>query len=144
MTKINGDSCPGWYKMDNTATYIKMADCPEIQGLRTKDNWQNGDYYSTVFNDGVFMVYPLDVWDVPLYIRHRSECIFLPRQDQLQEMIGRGISSLESYAFHFGDWCLENYHRAGQSGSMEQLWLIYVMRWKFNKAWNGTEWKEVV
>jgi hypothetical protein len=54
-----------------------------------------------------------------------SKCVWLPRQDQLQEMYGT-----------FQE-CSVN---GGVVTSMEQLWLAFVMKEKHNKVWNGNDW----
>lgn len=131
--------------MDTSETYIKMADCEGIQALRTKDNWQIGDYYTTKFQDGVFLVSPLnDAWaDVPLYIRHRIECIWLPHQDQLQEMVPFGPPSqihlmhrfMESLGYGDNETSAEMVFE-----TWEQLWLALVMKENHNKVWVEGEW----
>ena len=74
--------------------------------------------------------------------------IWLPRQDQLQEMIDRSILNETSLALakRFGKW-LENNSFIGsclteivRKNSMEQLWLAFVMKEKYNKTWNGEDW----
>jgi len=72
---------------------------------------------------------------------------WLPRQDELQEMIldkeNSPISELK---------CLVDLSSEGPEGeewideywegfsSMEQLWLAYVMKENYNKIWNGKDW----
>ena len=78
----------------------------------------------------------------------QHECIWLPRQDQLQDMI-QG-SQLEVIA-GFTDWVfgLPEYQTvtptpcpSEQFTSMEQLWLAFVMSEKFGKFWNGEDWEK--
>jgi len=83
--------------------------------------------------------------------------IFLPKQDQLQEMLldDWHMSGLMQMA-NSNYWsesdcpdeptcseCIEKgkYFRAFKS--FEQLWLAFVMEEKYNKQWNGKEWKEL-
>jgi len=76
--------------------------------------------------------------------------IWLPRQDQLQEM----VLSKEEPDFNFVYW-LEIFYEwyENEKGyyfdkednevdfkSMEQLWLAFVMAEKYNKRWDGKEW----
>jgi hypothetical protein len=68
--------------------------------------------------------------------------IWLPRQDQLQEMmyISKGgkhvlISMLESFYKWFNN---EAVYKQGLLG-FEQLWLAFVMKEKYNKIWNEEE-----
>ena len=65
--------------------------------------------------------------------KYRVDVIWLPRQDQLQEMVNRPSLS----------WMLRdasNFEHDVEFDSMEQLWLAFVMKEKYNKIWNGSEW----
>jgi len=86
------------------------------------------------------------------YDDHEWSCVWLPRQDQLQEMvIERGKCSPNkdvalSYMFH--NWITEEDGRSFGFGkavfpdpSMEQLWLAFVMKKNFKKVWNGENWR---
>ena len=67
------------------------------------------------------------------YIKHH---IWLPRQDQLQAMIKEYdeayglIDAIHEYILTH-EW---------KRMSMEQLWLAFVMKEKYQKTWNGKEW----
>jgi len=82
-----------------------------------------------------------------------SNYIWLPRQGQLQDMIGSykeafnlfchyGWRISEGYDTYCGkpDRDLQNTY-IEQFTSMEQLWLAFVMKEKYNKQWNGKDWK---
>lgn len=67
--------------------------------------------------------------------------IWLPRQDQLQEMIAKDgkcdcldclVSGLHN--FHY------SHTRPPNFTSMEQLWLAFVMKEKYGKRWDGADW----
>jgi hypothetical protein len=74
--------------------------------------------------------------------------IWLPRQDQLQEMItvydtmddnkDEQLSSF--YEFCFSGYWADEYHKRNRM-SYEQLWLAFVMNKKYNKKWNGKNWE---
>jgi len=73
----------------------------------------------------------------------RHHCVFIPRQDQLQEMVKK--ESIGTLIDHFITW----YYKFSEKNpeilpereyTMEQLWLAYVMKEKYNKTWNGSEW----
>jgi len=111
--------------MDTTETYIKMCEKaeeiqleywdPELLGYEDLQDFYAGDE-DTVYRG-----------------EHR---IWLPRQDQLQEMFNDNIN----YTIQiqgFGE-ILEFYG----CQSWEQLWLAFVMKEKYNKTWNGEEWVE--
>ena len=141
--------------MDTSEGYIKMCDCPEIQGQRPKgQGWRNwGDDGDFVFVrhdddplDNRFHAGPSIVWNgcLPTSGYHNwremwasvadEEVVWLPRQDQLQEMLGMGL-----------DWQVRNvvsfYHDVmdDNAKSWEQLWLAFVMHEK-GKHWDGEQW----
>ena len=66
--------------------------------------------------------------------------IWLPRQDQLQEMIGIKyyISSLNFIKQELIEKSIPQYH--DQFNSMEQLLLSLVMEKNYDKVWNGKDW----
>jgi hypothetical protein len=59
-------------------------------------------------------------------------CIWLPRQDQLQELIGCIGGSHKEIMREFCD--------AEYFYSLEQKWLAFVMLKKFHKVWKGNDW----
>ena len=115
--------------MDFTETYIKMCDHPKIQ-----DKWDKKDNeYSISYKNK-------DIW-----ISHEGNFtykaeIWLPRQDQIQEMFNWKAGSLID-RFH---WFLfeANHPMKWDVFSMEQLWLIYYMHEKHNLIWDGEKWKK--
>ena len=119
--------------MDTTPKYIKMCSCPEIQGL-WKPRW--GDFVYD--NDGA--VFPIATVRID-----KDECTWLPRQDQLQEMVFDETVGMQSrccaiYEFSIS---IDGYVFTLDDGSLEQLWLAFVMKEKFNKVWDDKkeEWK---
>ena len=113
-------------------TYIKMADCPEIQDL-----WkpQCGDRYAIW--DGTWQDYVF-VGDGDLIKLDKTGKVWLPRQDQLQEMLGNMEKTLPLF-YHWGR-TLEPF--IAYADSWEQLWLGLVMKENFGKVRTGQEWKE--
>ena len=71
--------------------------------------------------------------------------IWLPRQDQLQEIYrkavkcSKGKSATFRLAMDISCW-LGNRQYPQKFTSMEQLWLAFVMRKKYQEVWNGAEW----
>ena len=92
--------------------------------------------------------------------KHYDGCIWLPRQDQLQDMLKDQIKKLHKDSFGYiqgrypeGYICLclmsdfetfidSEYQYIDYVGfdSMEQLWLIFVMDTKYKKRWDGIRW----
>lgn len=77
---------------------------------------------------------------------HSEVAIWLPRQDQLQEIL---IADYEEIGKEYNDkWdrllfaCNDFVNGDYFDGhSMEQLWLAFYMSEKHNKKWNGKEWE---
>jgi hypothetical protein len=70
-----------------------------------------------------------------------SEVIWLPTQDQLQNMVidwecGQSLANICLHLLLFASG------HPYSNDSFEKLWLGYVMKIKFNKVWNGTDWVE--
>ena len=70
----------------------------------------------------------------------KENLIWLPRQDQLQEMLAFENVPINSVAGVGYLLCLLQYPIGLKCTSMEQLWLAFVMKEKYNKIWNGEDW----
>lgn len=123
--------------MDTSETYVQMCrQAKEIQGLWHRDY---GDFYYHKGTDdtlpSIETFPPPDSW----VGWKQSDNIWLARQDQFQAMLSLGLAELEM-AFH--DFCLTSVYALEKRylGSMEQLWLAFVMHKKFGKVWNGSDW----
>ncbi len=148
--------------MDTSETYIKMADCPEIQ-----EQWQydGGDFYVHRFwkEDGEQFAGKEIVLNLCESCNVIDSCggtkvgeyspkgkyIWLPRQDQLQEIYGENDVFKDYPTDRVGRlWNIykekggANRHWIGLT-SMEQLWLAFVMKEKFNKVRNGDKWEQL-
>jgi hypothetical protein len=75
-----------------------------------------------------------------------EKCTWLPRQDDLQGMV-KGTSDLDHLLERFDAFIRRHWEYKdsvtpiGVFGSMEQLWLAFVMMEKHNKVWNGEDWE---
>lgn len=124
--------------MDTSKEYIKMCE----KAVEVQENWKRnfGDYAwkgedylcipdaCIILNDGTQIIPP-----------YGDKLIFLPRQDQLQGMIKDTYQSSLVLSCALYHWIMKLDLR--ESDSMEQLWLAFVMKEKFNKTWNGEDWK---
>jgi len=140
--------------MDTSETYnvyIKMCDCKEIQ---EQVKWGDGNnYYSW---EGRF-VSPVQYFvkgvtkpDCIHVIAAKGEyfkdvefgeLVWLPRQDQLQEMVdGTSFEVLDEF---IGWREFEALVKFVHNASMEQLWLAFVMEELYKKQWDGTEWQVI-
>jgi len=132
--------------MDTSAEYIEM--CTKSDSLQNiLREWDDGDFlayhneYGYEREADVAFICDSD----PYYQRPDPKCkvrpTWLPRQDQLQEIvIGRVFDSAQDlmrWAYSFLDTIYQQY----PYNSIEQFWLMFIMKEKFNKEWNGSEWK---
>ncbi len=113
--------------MDTSETYIKMCEkAEEIQALCSYECrvysvnmawWDtNGDCWFNVNNER-------NIW--------------LPRQDQLQEMVRGKFRRQYLMLVDFATLCVDD---MPDDMSMEQLWLAFVMIEKYGKVWKGEDW----
>ena len=123
--------------MDTTETYIKMCSKAAVDlGFDAKAKPLAGDYRvrrsggAYVSNSGGAYVSNGEVWytdETPLY-----------RQDQLQKMIDYEWTG--DLIRRFFIWGQEEGFQTKSIASMEQLWLAFVMKEKYNKTWDGEAW----
>ncbi len=131
--------------MDTSKGYIDMCEAAsEIQ-----DVWKPS---RADFIKGDFVGYIQDVSIVPSIVKYainplgedsevgryawyfQNELVWLPSQDQLQDMTGWCMADNVMQSAEFFE------QNESKIGSMEQLWLAFVMKEKYNKKWNGEEW----
>lgn len=133
--------------MDTSEQYIKMCEkVEEIQGCWNAESAKAGDFFYHIQGKDVQTVSGEILGDGDLSCACCNR-IWLPRQDQLQEMVSKRLKEIRmKIDWYFGDqWRMIFYddplkysHVYGKS--MEQLWLAFVMREKFNKIWNVGDW----
>jgi len=142
--------------MDNSETYIKMCDCPEIQ-----ENCKMlvGDYFIDMSQRASVTIHNVDVGmrlcliNILDGIREMdTNDIWLPRQDQIQEMLPnyghfeRHINALLGFIEWFQSEVKvypkrSNYEDLEKKyASSEQLWLAFYMHEKHSKIWDGNKW----
>ncbi|KKM21549.1 hypothetical protein LCGC14_1634280 [marine sediment metagenome] len=141
--------------MDTSPEFILQCEkAEEIQAGHKSycDGWKDGDFYYWSVDDRIkvaytesfddYIVQHPEQWD---FLRGRR-VIWLPRQDQLQEMvICHGASDRGALVIDivrcFYKWITHTPYNAGLAYSLEELWLAFVMQEKFKKKWTGEEWK---
>jgi len=138
--------------MDTSEKYIEMCEkAGEIQQLRKKaKDWDKGDWYHHLVCGGNIHVVSmkLNTWDITV-----QGSIWLPRQDQLQEIWmkhpeehsddARFEAKMDAFIYWlWGETFKHNFYLSQYHNfpSMEQLWLAFVMEEKYNKTWDGKEW----
>ena len=83
----------------------------------------------------------LRAWEIEKY----PDTIWLPRQDELQLILDepKFLSSHLANFKEFIDQVINSDYYYGPLLSMEQIWLCFIMKEKYNKVWNGEKWKKV-
>lgn len=115
--------------MDISETYKKM--CRQAERVAPEL------FYKDVF----------DVHDYAFLVEGNDLLWWLPRQGQLQEMLLTPLVDIFTLNYNFYNFIFKQgefivTECASQFGSMEQLWLAFVMKEKYNKIWDGEEWKQ--
>jgi len=137
------DTTPVYTKMCMKAEEIQLAWKPIPGDFCEKSYSQGVDTVASVSKDVLF--FPEDVGFDYIVGEEREECIWLPRQDQLQEMVG-GNHWVKHYHFQtfINDilgWEIMKFNlNLDNYTSLEQAWLAYVMWGTFKKLWNGEDW----
>ena len=122
--------------MDTSKEYILMCKkAKEIQKLRTP---KDGDF--ALFDDEITIIYNCGIgtWS--------RGYTWLPRQDQLQEMVTLLFCSVggECFLLDYFYTFYKSLKEKIKGMSMEQLWLAFVMKEKYQKTWNGKDWEKNV
>lgn len=111
--------------MDTSKTYIEMCKkAEEIQRLRPIVADDHDYFYCKVHGFGCDL----------------DKAVWLPRQDQLQEMLSIGKSNTFTGLLALQLFIEDNAKYEMLDWSMEQLWLAFVMKSLYQKVWNGKEW----
>ncbi len=140
--------------MDVSSEYVKM--CEKAQEIQKLWKPQEGDYVH-ILKHGAFLAHEAILFsglrDALITMRgwhedwefEREYSIWLLRQDQLQEMYLKDMpdgtyQKIATLAEEFHDYHETNGYPI-YAGSMEQLWLVFVMEKKYGKVWDGEEWQ---
>ena len=149
--------------MDTSKDYIKMCESAEAI-YKNPLQYHSGDYVYNKENWKVVILYYSKYHGNPpfKYLDNKLS-IWLPRQDQLQEMVfkdrvclhyqGRELikdfyifthpeDGLEAMFIHssINKTISKKCGYISQFTSMEQLWLAFVQKELYKKTWNGTDW----
>lgn len=127
--------------MDKTNEYIEM--CKKANEMHNHES-ESGDWYA----DDCHGLHILSINDfLPSDKRTHSEIceeeyIWLPRQDQLQEMIQGSFKEVmdKENEFANGSYPLYPYMALSHFKSKEQLLLGLIMKEEHNKLWTGINW----
>jgi len=132
--------------MDRTEQYIKMSDCFEIQDRIPMCDV--GDYFATKGYGGWWFI---DIMDDP-YAHTFDRVIWLPRQDQLQEMLVDAEHDCGSCPAWSTESIVPNsdtpmWATSDMMGyatdwydSPDKALLAFYMKVRHGKVWNGEAW----
>ena len=138
--------------MDVSKEYIKM--CQQAKEIQENVNFTSGDFVHCIKNGKTVVLYFNAVnGSPPWYYTDIETSIFLPRQDQLQDMIYTSRKDAEGYEYglldlweSFQEFMNSDYpddhfmNVINYMDSFEQAWLLFIMLIKYNKIWNNQDW----
>ncbi len=134
--------------MDTSPEYVKMCTAAaEIQESRPlRDPLSFGDVFCCPTH-GVIILGMMAVGLCCGTLERPTKKVWLPRQDQLQEMVGGSnrdtLTKLVSLMSWVDPMDLPNISDLPWEASLEQLWLCFVMLELYQKRWNGAVWINV-
>ena len=136
--------------MDKTKEYIKM--CEQAVEIQEKKLKQSADFNSFVWCKRQEGGHELVEGFCCFSAEELSDCcIWLPRQDQLQEIyiksLGIVVINWSDIICTFNDFCRKYWqwgkNYSEQFSSPEQLWLAFVMKTLYKKEWIKDGWVSV-
>lgn len=128
--------------MDTSNEYVNM--CQKAKAIQ--ENWQPTDWdYMYIFEFDMVDVIVGTETDEGLYsyeashvVAKKDEFVWLPRQDQLQDILTPGEQLNIWWLIMAIDGKMKS---AGyESISWEMIWLAYVMEAKYKCDWQGDKW----
>jgi len=128
--------------MDISPEYVKMCEkAEEIQELTPNYTTFHKPYILSGEESNSPFVITASATEV-FACEKGGECknIWLPRQDQLQEMLGKPLNELLDSFLEWEDDAYFLLRKRDRFTSMEQLWLAFVMKEKYGKTWDGENW----
>ena len=164
----------GGRELDTSKEYITM--CQKATEIQEDRVWEQYDLYHSLsisknvdlINSKIDLIKDKDKWTIGIYLEPAAfvcefcneenetktfdkffpsnEQVWLPRQDQLQDMVldkkpySYSQDNLSKLCRNIWSFSIDSHKYNGNS--MEQLWLAFVMQEKYNKVWknNDLEW----
>lgn len=127
--------------MDLSKEFVLMCQ----KAVEIQKDWkpQPYDFFWDTFGESIekgweFIVGKPDDYSEPF--EKEKSYIFLPRQDQLQEILGKTIQFVNDQYFGWmANWVVSNdlYLEEWYPQSTEQILLAALMKEKFNKTWDA-------
>jgi hypothetical protein len=126
--------------MDKSSHYIKMSESAKVAQKQWRPEF--GDFFVSMSLGLTSPCQPI-VSDLEKKVSYLKtiKAVWLPRQDQLQEMVIENYAMPWDLAVAFSNVLMgENASYFEKFDSMEKLWLAFIMLEKYKKKWNEGEW----
>ena len=126
--------------MDQSSDYIKMCESAKVMQKQWKPDF--GDFFVSMSLGLTSPCQPIvsDLEKKKTYLK-TIKAVWLPRQDQLQEMVIEKYATPWDLAIAFSNVLMgDNASYFDNFDSMEKLWLAFVMLEKYKKKWKDGEW----
>ena len=126
--------------MDKSTPYIRM--CESANVIQKKWNPEFGDFFVSMSLGLTSPCQPItsDLEKKVSYLK-TIKAVWLPRQDQLQEIVIENYATVWDLAIAFSNVLMgENSSYFEKCDSMEKLWLAFIMLEKYKRKWNEGEW----
>ena len=126
--------------MDKSTPYSRM--CESAKVIQKKWKPELGDFFVSMSLGLTSPCQPIvsDLEKKMSYLK-TIKAVWLPRQDQLQEMVIENYATSWDLAIGFSNVLMgDNASYFDNFDSMEKLWLAFVMLEKYKKKWKEGEW----
>jgi hypothetical protein len=126
--------------MDKSSYYIKM--CESAKMIQKQWAPDFGDFFVSMSSGRPSPCLPL-VSELERKVSYLKtiKAVWLPRQDQLQEMLIEKYATPWDLAIAFSNVLMaDNASYFDNLDSMEKLWLAFIMLEKYKKKWKDGEW----
>ena len=126
--------------MDKSSAYIKM--CESAKVIQKKWKPEFGDFFVSMSLGLTSPCQPI-VSDLEKKVSYLKtiKAVWLPRQDQLQEMVIENYAMPWDLAVAFSNVLMgQNASYLEKFDSMEKLWLAFIMLEKYKKKWKDGDW----
>jgi hypothetical protein len=126
--------------MDKSSRYIKMCESAKVIQKQWKPEF--GDFFVSMSLGLTSQCQPIvsDLEKKKSYLK-TIKAVWLPRQDQLQEMVIVKYATPWDLAIAFSNVLMEDKASYFDNfNSMEKLWFAFIMLEKYKKKWKEGEW----
>jgi hypothetical protein len=126
--------------MDKSSHYIKMCESAKVIQKQWKPDF--GDFFVSMLLGLTSPCQSIasDLEKKVSYLK-KLKAVWLPRQDQLQEMVIEKYATSWDLAIAFSNILMaDNASYFDNFDSMEKLWIAFIMLEKHRKKWKDGEW----